>query len=130
MVNQVTDGPAESVQAPDYESVSLKTGTYVAANDDASASGWKLALSGTGTSARIKITEEDGTVTTFKRGAILEGNSKIYEWITETVIGGNGTGTSKFVSNTAGQTTMVVAGTETNLTCDTTTPSRAAGAST
>ncbi|MFJ2618598.1 DNRLRE domain-containing protein [Glutamicibacter sp. NPDC087344] len=102
--------------------VSLKTGTYVAANEDASGSGWKLAVSGSGTSARIKITEEDGTVTTFKRGANLEGNPKIWEWITETVTGGNGTGTAKFVSNTAGQTTMVVAGTEANLTCDTATP--------
>ncbi|MGP5032179.1 DNRLRE domain-containing protein [Glutamicibacter arilaitensis] len=116
------DETAAVFRQPGNGRVSLKTGTYVAANDDASASGWKLALSGTGTSARIKITEEDGTVTTFKRGAILEGNSKIYEWITETVTGGNGTGTAKFVSNTAGQTTMVVAGTETNLTCDTTTP--------
>ena len=116
------DETAAVFRQPGNGRVSLKTGTYVAANEDASASGWKLTLSGTGTSARIKITEEDGTVTTFKRGANLEGNPKIWEWITETVTGGNGTGTSKFVSNTAGQTTMVVAGTETNLACDTATP--------
>ncbi|WP_418908599.1 DNRLRE domain-containing protein [Glutamicibacter endophyticus] len=116
------DESAAVFRQPGNGRVALKIGTYVAANEDASASGWKLALSGSGTSARIKVTEEDGTVTTFKRGAILEGNAKIYEWITETVTGGNGTGTSKFVSNAAGQTTMVIAGTETALACDTTTP--------
>lgn len=115
------DETAAVFRQPGNGRVSFKAGTYAPANEDASASGWKLALSGTGTSARIKVTEEDGTVTTFKRGGNLEGNSKIFEWITETVTGGNGTGTSKFVSNAAGQTTMVVAGTETNLTCDTAT---------
>lgn len=116
------DETAAVFRQPGNGRVALKTGTYAAANEDATASGWKLAVSGSGTAARIKITEEDGTVTTFKRGANLEGNAKIFEWITETVAGGNGTGTSKFVSNTAGQTTMVIAGTESNLTCDTATP--------
>ncbi|PRB74686.1 hypothetical protein CQ012_13640 [Arthrobacter sp. MYb214] len=115
------DETAAVFRQPGNGRVSLKTGTYTPANEDATASGWKLALSGSGTNARIKVTEEDGTVTTFKRGANLEGNPKIWEWITETVTGGNGTGTSKFVSNTAGQTTMVIAGTETNLICDTAT---------
>ena len=50
-------------------------------------------LTGTDASARIKITEDDGTTTTFKRGANLEGNAKIFEWITDTVTGGNGTET-------------------------------------
>ncbi|NAZ17804.1 DNRLRE domain-containing protein [Glutamicibacter soli] len=112
------DETAAVFRQPGNGRVSLKTGTYQPANEDAIASGWKLVVSGSGTSARIKITEEDGTVTTFKRGANLEGNPKIWEWIAETVTGGNGTGTSKFVSNTAGQTTMVIAGTETNLNCE------------
>lgn len=116
------DETAAVFRQPGNGRVELKPGTYQPANEDALASGWKLAVSGSGTSARIKITEEDGTVTTFKRGANLEGNPKIWEWITETVTGGNGTGTAKFVSNTKGQTTMVIAGTETNLTCDTATP--------
>src|SRR6185312_9718948 len=77
-----------------------------------------LELTGSGTAARIKVTEEDGTVTSFKKGANLEGNPKIFEWITETVAGGNAVGTSRFVSNAAGLTTKVISGTETALNCD------------
>lgn len=104
--------------------VSSKTGVYAAANEDAEASGWKVELAGSGASARIKITEEDGTVTTFKKGSKLENNDKIYEWPAEQVTGGNGVGTSKFVTDSAGRTTMVIAGTETNLSCDTATPQK------
>lgn len=112
------DETAAVFRQPGNGRTSLKAGTYAAANEDATESGWKLALTGSGTAARIKVTEEDGTTTTFKKGANLEGNPKIFEWITETVTGGNAVGTSRFVSNAAGLTTKVISGTETDLSCD------------
>lgn len=115
------DETAAVFRQPGNGRLPLKTGTYIAANEDASASGWKLALSGSGTTTRIKVTEKDGTVTTFKSGKTLDGNPLVKEWIAESVTGSNGTGTSKFVSDSNGRTTMVIAGTESNLTCDATT---------
>lgn len=112
------DETAAVFRQPGNGRTAFKTGTYTPANEDATASGWKLELTGSGTTARIKVTEEDGTTTTFKKGANLEGNPKIFEWITDTVAGGNSVGTSRFVSNTAGLTTKVISGTETTLSCD------------
>ncbi|WP_417234383.1 DNRLRE domain-containing protein [Arthrobacter sp.] len=112
------DESAAVFRQPGNGRTPLKAGTYTAANEDATASGWKLALTGTGTTTRITVTEEDGTVTTFKKGANLEGNPKIFEWVPDTVAGGNSVGTSRFVSNAAGLTTKVISGTETALNCD------------
>lgn len=112
------DETAAVFRQPGNGRAPLKAGTYTAANEDATESGWKLALTGSGTAARIKVTEEDGTTTTFKKGANLEGNPKIFEWVTETVAGGNSVGTTRFVSNAAGLTTKVISGTETALSCD------------
>lgn len=95
-----------------------KIGTYAPANEEANESGWKVALAGSGTSMRITVTEDDGTVTKFKKGAILASNQLVWEWIADTVSGGNTVGVSTFVSDTAGRITKIVAGTEGNLNCD------------
>lgn len=116
------DESAAVFRQPGNGRVALKAGEYVAANEDASSSGLKVELTGTGDAARVRVTEADGTVTTFKRGSMMEGNSKIFEWVTESVTGPHLVGATRFVSNAAGQTTMVIAGTETPLSCDTVTP--------
>lgn len=116
------DETAAVFRQPGNGRVAFKTGVYAPANEEATASGWKVELTGTGTAMRIKITEEDGTATTFKKGAILAENQKVWEWIPDTISGGNAAGTSTFVSDAAGRTTKVIAGTETTLSCTTTTP--------
>ena len=116
------DESAAIFRQPGNGKVAFKTGIYAAANEDASASGWKVELTGSDAAARIKVTEEDGTVTSFIKGKNLEGNAKVFEWIPEQVTGGNGAGTSKFVADAAGRTTKVIAGTEIDLACDGDTP--------
>lgn len=95
-----------------------KLGTYAPANEEATESGWKVELLTESTGLRIKVTEEDGTITKFKKGAILDSNQKVWEWIADTISGGNTVGISTFVSDTAGRINKILAGTEGNLTCD------------
>lgn len=116
------DETAAVFRQPGNGRTAFKTGTYLPANEEATDSGWKVEMLGTGTAMRIKVTEEDGTATTFKKGAALAENQKVWEWITDTVSGGNAVGTSKFVSDSLGRTTKVIAGTETTLNCTATTP--------
>lgn len=112
------DEAAAVFRQPGNGQAKLKTGIYVPANEDATASGWRVEVIIAGTGERIRITEADGTATTFKKGANLENNAKIWEWVAETVSGGNTVGVSRFVSDQTGRITQVVAGTESTPNCD------------
>ncbi|WP_291280099.1 DUF6531 domain-containing protein [Galactobacter sp.] len=95
--------------------VAGKVGDYLAANDNAAGSGWKVKLEGKGTAARITVIEDDGTRTTFKRGSNLESNTKIFEWVPESVSGPNVAGKSTFVTDAeTGLITKIISGTETS----------------
>lgn len=112
------DETAAVFRQPGNGRAAYKLGAYAPANEEATAAGWKVSLAGAGTSMRITVTEEDGTITKFKKGAVLASNQLVWEWIADTVSGGNTVGVSTFVSDTAGRITKIVAGTEGNLTCD------------
>ena len=105
---------------PGNTKTSLKTGTYTPANDFATASGLKLRLEGSGTAARIHVTEPDGTTTSFIKGALLEAGTTISEWTPHEVSSTGSTGTTKFTRDGQGKITRISAGTETDLSCDTT----------
>lgn len=112
-----TDETTLVFRQPGNTKTSLKTGVYTPANEDAAASGIKLELTGTGTAARIKATEPDGTTTAFTKGAVLESGTAVHEWTPETVSGTAATGTTRFTRDTAGKTTRITAGTETAIDC-------------
>jgi large repetitive protein len=96
-----------------------KTGEYLPANEDATASGLKVDITGTGTEARINATEPDGTTTSFVKGARLEPGVEVWEWTPDTVTGTAATGETKFTRDSDGKITRITAGTETNLDCTT-----------
>lgn len=84
-----------------------KTGVYTAANDMASEAGLKVELTGSGTSARITVTEADGTTTTFVKGAVLDG-AAVFEWVPEAVITPGVAGKTQYIREN-GKITKVVA---------------------
>jgi large repetitive protein len=96
-----------------------KTGEYLPANEDATVSGLKVDITGTGTEARIKATEPDGTTTSFIKGARLEDGAEVWEWTPDTVTGTAATGETKFTRDSGGKITRITAGTETGIDCTT-----------
>ncbi|MCO1339940.1 hypothetical protein BJH93_13745 [Kocuria polaris] len=97
-----------------------KTGAYLAADDAAEATGFKVEITGTGTAARIRATEPDGTVTVFGKGAQVPGISGVFEWVPEQVTSPGGAGAVQFTRNTTtGKITKITAGTEATLNCST-----------
>ena len=119
------DETAAVVRQPGQGRVPLKTGVYTPANQQATDAGWKVVLSGSGASARLKVTESDGTVTVFKRGSVLEDTPGLYEWVPVSVTSSNTPGATRFVTDAeTGAVTKIVAGTETNLDCDGAAPAK------
>ncbi|WP_309081847.1 DNRLRE domain-containing protein, partial [Zhihengliuella sp.] len=97
-----------------------KAGAYLPADESAEASGFKVEIAGTGTAARIRVTETDGTVTVFGKGVAVPGANGVYEWVPETVTSPGGLGTTQFTRNTTtGKITRITAGTEAALNCAT-----------
>lgn len=87
-----------------------KTGTYTPANEDAVDSGLKLELTGSGTNARIRATEPDGTITAFAKGNTL-GGAGVFEWTAESVTATGEPGKTLFVRDAAGKVTKIIAAT-------------------
>lgn len=119
-ITLINDDEREAVfRQPGNGKVAFKPGVYTAVNEDASASGWKVELTGKDDSARIKVTEEDGTTTSFKKGLNLEGNAKVFEWMADEVAGGNSAGATKFKADAESKlTTRIISGVENGLDCN------------
>ncbi len=92
---------------PDGTRIAGKTGVYTPANTTATESGLKVELTGSGTSARITVTEADGTTTTFTKGSVLDG-SAVFEWVPEAVITPGVPGKTQYIREN-GKITKVVA---------------------
>ena len=84
-----------------------KTGVYAPANTTATESGLRVELTGSGTSARITVTETDGTTTTFLKGSVLDGTA-VFEWVPEAVITPGVPGKTQYIREN-GKITKIVA---------------------
>lgn len=111
------DESAMVFRQPGATKVSGKPGVYEPVNDDAADSGLKLEVTGTGTTARINVTEDDGTVTVYLPGKIEDG-ARI--WDAEKVVGPASTGTVTFTRDSSGRIIRILAPIEENTTCPTT----------
>lgn len=96
---------------PDGTREANKTGVYTPANEDAVDSGLKLELTGTGTGSRIRVTEPDGTVTTFTNSTKVLAGGGVYEWVAESVTATGEPGKTLFRRNSDGQVTRIIAAT-------------------
>ncbi|MHA7246710.1 DNRLRE domain-containing protein [Arthrobacter tecti] len=86
-----------------------KTGVYEPVDDNAVASGLKVELTGTGTAARITVTEDDGTRTIYLKGKIDDG---VQLWDPEKVVGPASIGEVTFTRDAEGRITRILAPTQ------------------
>lgn len=86
-----------------------KVGIYTPVDDEAVASGLKLELTGTGTAARVIVTEDGGTQTQYLKGKIEDGAQL---WDPEKVSGPASVGTVSFTRDSAGRIIRILAPTQ------------------
>ncbi|WDF35172.1 DNRLRE domain-containing protein (plasmid) [Arthrobacter agilis] len=111
------DESAMVFRQPGATKVTGKTGVYEPVNDEAVDSGLKLEVTGTGTTARINVTEDDGTITLYLAGS-LDGNARL--WDAEKVVGPASSGTVTFTRDAEGRVIRILAPVEEGTTCPTT----------
>ena len=100
------DETAMVFRQPDGTKTAGKAGLYTPVDDEAVASGLKVELTGTGTDARITVTEDDGTKTVYVKGKIEDG---VQLWDAEKVVGPASAGEASFTRDADGRMTRILA---------------------
>ena len=108
------DETALVFRQPDGTKIAGKIGTYQPVDEDAISSGLKLELAGTGTTARVTVTEDDGTKTVYVKGKIDDG---VQLWDPEKVIGPASVGEVTFTRDAEGRITRILAPTQDTISC-------------
>ncbi|AKU18209.1 hypothetical protein VV02_24090 [Luteipulveratus mongoliensis] len=102
------DGGALVFQQPGDTRVAAKAGTYEPATQDTIDEGMKLVVSGTGTAARVVVTEEDGTATTYS--PVTTPATGAWTWSPLQVAEPGAAGTTSYTRDTSGRITRILAG--------------------
>jgi len=112
------DGSALIYRQPSKGRTALETGTYTPVGEDTILDGSKLVLSTTGTGTAqiwtLTFTEDDGTVTTFRRGTAT---SSMPQWGPHEISEPGITGKTAYSRDSAGRVTRIIASPPPGVTC-------------
>ncbi len=109
------DGAAFVWRQPGGTNTWHKPGTYTAVDEDTQALGARLERTGTGASAQLVLTEEDGTVTTWTPQTYTA--SAAITWLPVSVAQAGAVGTTVFTRDATGRITRILAPTPDGVTC-------------
>ncbi|WP_281357663.1 RHS repeat protein [Isoptericola sediminis] len=110
-----TEGGALVYRQPGNTKTAMKTGSYTAVDPETAEYGARLELTGSGTGARLMLTEPDAAITTFAYTGASDSDGRI--WAPVSVTEPASSKSTTFTRDAAGHITRILAPVPTGVTC-------------